>query len=371
MSERQITTLDDILKLMHEKRASDVHLQIGSKPVFRVAGITRYMDDFPVITHEKLKEIIFPKLTKKQVEHFEERHGDIDFALGIPEVGRFRVNLFYQRGTLALVARLVQSEIKNFSQLHLPPAIEKICHEQQGLVIITGVTGCGKSTTLSSIIEYINQREECHILTIEDPIEFLYKNKKAYINQREVGIDVPSFKEALKYAVRQDPDVILIGEMRDDETVQFGLTAAETGHLVFGTLHSSNVSQTFGRILDLFPAGKHPQIRSSMRFNLKSILSQKLIPAVDPEIGRVPAVEMMFSNAGIKKLINDGSFEKMESVIETSKEDGMQTFNQSLYQLAKDGLITEDMALEFSPNPESLKMQFKGIIFKRSGLIGN
>ena len=270
-----------------------------------------------------------------------------------------------------MVARLVQSEIKSFEGLHLPSSIERITHEKQGLILITGITGSGKSTTLATVVEYINKERECHILTIEDPIEYLFKNKKAYINQREIGIDVSSFTKALKYAVRQDPDVMVIGEMRDAETLQFGLSAAETGHLVFGTLHSANASQTFGRILDLFPPDKHDQIRSSMQFNLKAIISQRLVPAIDKDIGLVPSVEVMFCNPGIRKLIKEGQFEKIPSVIETSTEEGMQSFNQSLYNLEKDKLIDQETALKLSPNPEALKMQFKGIFLRKSGLIGN
>jgi twitching motility protein PilT len=370
MSEKNLTNLDELFRLMHEMRSSDLHLQVGSKPVFRISGTTRFMEEFPVLTTEKMKELIFCKLSQPQINHFENLHRDLDFACGVQDVGRFRINLFYQRGTMALVARLVQSEIRSFEDLHLPKSIGKISHERQGLVIIAGVTGSGKSTTLATIIEYINRQRECHVLTIEDPIEFLFKNKKAYINQREVGIDVPTFKDALKYAVRQDPNVMMIGEMRDDETVQFGLSAAETGHLVFGTLHSSNAAQTFGRILDLFPPDKHEQMRSSMSFNLKSIVAQKLLPAVDEKTGRVPAVEVMFNNPGIRKLIREGQFEKIPSVIETSAEEGMQSFNQSILQLEKDKLISQETGLKYSPNAEELKMMFKGIILKKSGLIG-
>ena len=366
-----IKELDDLFRLMSEKNASDLHLQVGSKPVLRISGIPTFLEEYPVLSEEKMKELIYPKLPPSHIEHFEKEHRDLDIACGVSGIGRFRINLFYQRGSIAFVARLVQSEIRDFKQLYLPPSIEKICHEKQGLVIITGITGSGKSTTLASIIENINTQRESHILTIEDPIEYLFKNKKSYINQREVGIDVPTFKDALKYAVRQDPDVIMVGEMRDEETVQFGLSAAETGHLVFGTLHSSSAAQTFGRLLDLFPSEKHDQIRSSMQFNLKAIVSQMLVPAIDEKLSRVPAVEILFSNPSVRKLIMEGTFEKIPNVIETAEEEGMQSFNQSLYKLAKEKLITEETALKHSPNSEALKMQFKGIFLRKSGLIGS
>jgi twitching motility protein PilT len=280
------------------------------------------------------------------------------------------LNVFHQRGSLGLVARHVSAQVKSIQDLHLPEAVSSFCNLKDGLVIVAGATGSGKSTSLAAIIEQINKNRACHILTLEDPIEYLYRNKKAIINQREIGIDVENFHQALRTAVRQDPDIILVGEMRDEETVEFGLTAAETGHLVFGTMHSSNVPQTISRMLDLFSPERQRQIRLGLHFNLRGIMVQRLVPAKDEAIFRVPAVEIMFNNAAAKKLIKEGDDNKLYTVMATSEKDGMQTFNTSLLQLVKKEMITEEKAIAMSPNPEELKMNLQGIFLSRSGLTG-
>ena len=367
MEPTKIESLNQLFHLLIEKQGSDMHLQVGSPPVIRIKGSPTYMTDYEVLIPENLRRMIYERLTDKQIKRFEEI-GDVDLALGIPGLARFRLNIFQQRGSIGLVARLVPAKIKNVSELHLPEAVSKFSGYKDGLVIVAGATGSGKSTTLAAIIEQINQTRPCHILTIEDPIEFLYRNKKSYINQRELGIDVLNFNQALRTAVRQDPDIILIGEMRDADTVEFGLTAAETGHLVFATLHSSNVPQTISRMLDLFPSDKHNLIRLGLHFNLRGIMVQRLVPAIDPEVFRVPAVELMFNNAPAKKLIKEGEDSKLYTVINSSEKEGMQSFNKSLLDLVNRELITEDEALKHSPASEELKMNFQGIFLSKGGL---
>lgn len=367
MEPNKIESLNQLFHALAEKNGSDMHLQVGSPPVFRIRGEPTYMTDFEVLVPDTLRKIIYERLNEKQIKQFEEI-GDVDLALGVPGLARFRLNVFHQRGSFGMVARMVSAKIKNANELHLPDAVQKFSSFKDGLVIVAGATGSGKSTTLAAIIEQINQTRPCHILTIEDPIEYLYRNKKAYINQREIGIDVVNFNQALRTAVRQDPDIILVGEMRDADTVEFGLTAAETGHLVFATLHSSNVPQTLSRMLDLFPPEKHHIIRLGLHFNLRGIMVQRLVPAIDSTVFRVPAVEIMFNNAPVKKMIKEGEDSKLYSVITTSEKEGMQTFNKSLLDLVKKELITEDEALRNSPSPEELKMNFQGIFLSKSGL---
>ncbi|EKD27380.1 MAG: hypothetical protein ACD_79C00739G0019 [uncultured bacterium] len=367
MEPQKIESLNTLFHAMVEREASDMHLQVGSPPVFRIKGKPEYMTDFEVLIPDVIKKLIYEKLKDKHIEQFE-NIGDVDLALGIPGLARFRLNVFHQRGSIGLVARYVAAQAKSITDLNLPPACEKFCEMKDGLVIVAGATGSGKSTTLAAIIEQINKTRACHILTLEDPIEYLYRNKKSYINQREIGLDVKNFKQALRTAVRQDPDIILVGEMRDQETVEFGLTAAETGHLVFATMHSSNVPQTISRMLDLFPSEKNKQIRLGLHFNLRGILVQKLIPAIDDKVFRVPAVELMFNNAPAKKFIKDGEDSKLYIVINSSEKEGMQTFNKSLLDSVHKELITEEMAISHSPNPEELKMNMQGIFLSKSGL---
>lgn len=365
----KIESLNQLFQAMVEKAASDMHLQVGSPPVFRIQGNPTYMIEFEVLMPELLNKIIKERLNQEQLTYFAAQ-GDLDFAIGVPGLARFRVNLFKQRGSLGMVARMVPAQIKNIEQLHLPTSISKFCEMKDGLVIFAGATGSGKSTSLAAIIEQINQTRPVHILTIEDPIEQLYRNKKAYINQREVGIDVKDFHAAIRTAVRQDPDIILIGEMRDADTVEFGLSAAETGHLVFATLHSSSVPQTIGRLLDLFPPEKHHQIRMGLHFNLRGIVCQRLVPAIDPEVFRVPSCEIYFNNPAGRKLIKEGEDTKLATIISGSEHEGMQNFNQSLLKLVNQGLVSEQNALKMSPNPEELKMNLQGIFLSKGGLVG-
>ncbi|RMG13912.1 MAG: PilT/PilU family type 4a pilus ATPase [Planctomycetota bacterium] len=345
---------------MNKYGASDLHLKVGNPPILRVQGRIRYFDA-DSLDNETIKDMLFEVLDEEQKESFA-RKQDLDFAYSVPKVGRYRINAFRQRGSVSLAIRRVNHTIPSFEDLHLKvDAMRKIASYRQGLAIVCGVTGSGKSTTLAAMIEYINANRRCHIVTIEDPIEYLYRDKKAFVNQREVGIDVPSFHAALKSVVRQDPDVILIGEMRDQETFETALTAAETGHLVFGTLHSSTVSQTIGRIIDMFPSDRERMLRQSLAFSLVAIVCQKILPSVKEEVGLVPVQEILLTNPTVQKLILEGEDKKIEGIVRGSREEGMQDFNQGLLELLRQGLISEEVALEVSHNAEQLAMNMKGI----------
>jgi twitching motility protein PilT len=302
-------------------------------------------------------------MDEQQKERFL-RTGDADLAYGISGLGRFRVNVLRQRGSVGIVMRHVRGKILNFSDLHLPPAMEKIADLPRGLVLITGTTGSGKSTTLASIIDWINQRKALHIVTLEDPIEFLHTNKKSIITQREISIDTKDFMVALRAAMREDPDVILIGEMRDAETFQAAISAAETGHLVFSTLHTTNAMLTIDRILDMFPSNMHDQVRSQLALQLRATVSQRLIPMADGK-GRVPAVEILFNNPAVASLIRENNLRQIPVAIANGKEEGMQTFNMSLVSLIKQKLIREDEAMYYSDNPDELRMNLQGIFLSK------
>src|SRR5579871_6527482 len=268
-----------------------------------------------------------------------------------------------------MVSRKVERSIPNFEGLHLPPVMERLCHFDQGMVLLAGVTGSGKSTTIASMLDYINHNERVHILTIEDPIEFVYTEDKALINQREVGVDVHDFKIAMKHAVRQDPDIMLVGEMRDRETFETAMHAAETGHLVYGTIHASSAPSTIGRILDLFPQSMHNALRSSMGFNMKAIVAQKLLPTIVDKPKRVPICEIMLFNGVVRKLILEHTDEKLPAAMRIGKAEGMQQFNDSLYHFITKEYVSRAEAFEISPNVEELKMMLKGINVKSSGIL--
>jgi twitching motility protein PilT len=296
--------------------------------------------------------------------------GGADFAhvIGHDEC-RFRVNILKQRGHLGMVARRVNTKVPTFAGLGLPPSIEQLCKFDQGMIILAGVTGSGKSTTIASMLDYLNEREQLHILTIEDPIEFLFQDKKSVVNQREVGIDVIDWHTALKHAVREDPDVMLVGEMRDRETFEAAIHAAETGHLVFGTIHASTSASTLGRILDLFPADMHQAIRQSLAFNLKAVVAQKLLPSIKPGVHRVPTNEIMIINPTIRDLIIKGEDKKIADAIKIGYLEGMVDFTENLRQLVERGDVTKEVALEVAPNPEALKMALKGIKVATPGIL--
>jgi twitching motility protein PilT len=366
--EEAVTPLKDLEKIFvasAKNKASDIHLKANQKPIFRV-NTSLYDVGQRELSADEVKRIIYEIMSEKQIKEFEHNLG-VDFAYSIPGIGRFRVNVFHDRGHLALAARRVNTSIPTFESLNLPQSLKKICEFEQGLVCVAGATGSGKSTTLACILENINQTQRTHIITIEDPIEYLFTDKKSIINQREIGIDVPNFHDALKHVVREDPDIILMGEMRDATSFDAALQAAETGHLVFTTIHASSSSQTISRLLDLFPTDRQALIRQNLAFNLRGILCQKLLPACKEGVRMVPSVEVMFNNPSATKLIMGGDDKKLQDLIRASKEEGMQDFNMSLMDLINNGLVTKKVALQYSPNPEQLKMNLQGIFLSDSG----
>jgi twitching motility protein PilT len=363
-----MSKLIKILTYAVKHGASDVHLTVASPPGVRIDGVIRFIGETP-LTPEDTEGFSDEMMTERQRQIFQDS-GDYDVAYSVPGLGRFRVNIMRQRGSVGIVMRHVKGTILDIATLNLPPAIEKLSQMQRGLALITGTTGSGKSTTLASIIDKINQSRRVHIVTLEDPIEYLHSNKKSIITQREVTIDTRNFHVALRAAMREDPDVILIGEMRDAETFQAAMSAAETGHLVFSTLHTTNAMLTVDRIMDLFPSNQHDQVRSQLSLQLRACVAQRLLPSADGK-GRMPAIEVMFNNPGIASLIRENNIKQIPNAIAGGKEDGMQTFNMSLVDLIKRRLITEDDAMLASDNPEELKMNLQGIYLSqgRGGIL--
>src|SRR5215510_14912838 len=355
-----------LFRMVMKHEASDLHLKVGQPPMMRLRGDIRRVDMRP-LTQEDMERLLLPLLTPRQRRILDEEGGvDYCHVVGKDEC-RFRVSLFKQRGKLSLVSRRVNNFIPSFKDLGLPDTIEKLCHYSEGMVILAGVTGSGKSTTIASMLDYVNDREPLHILTVEDPIEFTFTDKKAYINQREIGLDVIDWHKALKDAVRQDPDIILVGELRDVETFEAAVHAAETGHLVFGTIHAASAATTINRILDLFPPNKHAAIRQALANNLKSVVAQKLIKGLKK--GRVPTNEIMIVNPIVKKLISEGEDAKIVDAIRICYNEGMVDFTENLRQLVERGDIDRATALEVAPSPEQLKMALKGIKVAASGIL--
>jgi twitching motility protein PilT len=350
----------NLFKMMEGKEVSDIHLQVGSVPMFRIKRNIEQVEGMPVLTPKDMEEVLKQVLTEKDIKRLES-DGNVDLSLGVPGTGRFRINVFKQRGSTSFAARRINTVIPDFETLHLPSAVRRVADYTNGLVLITGATGTGKSTTIAVIINYINQKRKCHILCIEDPIEYLYKNDKALISQREVGIDVPNFKDALRSTVREDPDVILIGEIRDMETAEFGLRAAETGQLVLATLHSTDATQAIGRLLGFYPEERHHQIRKILSRHLKAVISQMLLPSCKEGLTFVPAIEIMFVNDIISRLIVEGDDAKIVKNISAGKMDGMQDFETSLVDLIQNKMIDQKIALRYADNPDSLEMKLRGI----------
>jgi len=348
--------------------ASDLHLKSGQPPMMRLRGDIVKVNS-PPLSAEEMERLLLP-IMKPAARKILDEEGGTDFSYVVYEgekENRFRVSLFKQRGKLSLVARRVNTSIPSFAGLGLPPSIESLCNFPEGLVILAGVTGSGKSTTIASMLDYIAEREPLHILTIEDPIEFTFTDKKAYFNQREIGLDVIGWHKGLKDAVRQDPDVILIGELRDVETFEAAVHAAETGHLVFGTIHASTASSTINRILDLFPPNKHGAIRKALANNLKAVVAQKLLKGLKKP--RTPTNEIMIVNPTIRKLISDGEDLKLQDAIKMFYNEGMVDFTENLRLLVERGDTDKQTALEFAPDPEKLKMAFKGIKVSAPGIL--
>jgi twitching motility protein PilT len=355
-----------LFRMVMKLQASDLHLKVGQPPMMRLRGDIR-RTEMRALTQEDMERLLYPLLNPRQRKILDEEGGvDFSYVVGADEC-RFRVSLFKQRGRLSLVSRRVNNAIPSFDKLGLPPIIESLCKFNEGLVILAGVTGSGKSTTIASMLDYINAREPLHILTIEDPIEFVFTDRMAYINQREIGLDSRDWHKALKDAVRQDPDVILIGELRDIETFEAAVHAAETGHLVFGTIHASSAATTINRILDLFPPDKHTAIRQALANNLKAVVAQKLIKGLKSP--RVPTNEVMIVNAIIRKLIAEEEDGKIPDAIRIGIQEGMMDFNDNLKGLVDRGEIDKPTALEFSPNPDQLKMILKGIKVATPGIL--
>ncbi len=352
-----------VLQRAVQQDASDIHLKVGSPPYLRVDG-QLFPQDSEALVPEMMDEILAVLLSDTQHKYFLKR-GEIDLSYTEKGVGRFRVNVYRQRGNISVVLRRIKAKILSFDQLNLPEATLKFAEFMRGLVIITGTTGSGKSTTLAAIIDHINDHRQCHVVSIEDPIEYIHNDRKAVVSQREVTIDTESFGAALKSVMRQDPDVILIGEMRDLETFRAAISAAETGHLVFSTLHTTNVMQTIDRIIDLYPSNEQDQIRAQLSINLRAIMCMRLMARADGT-GRVPACEIMFMTPGARKLIKDNRVNQLPTAIQQSREDGSQSFNDSLYQLIKNRFITVDDGMLASDNPEELNMMIQGIRLSQS-----
>ncbi|MBI4612950.1 MAG: PilT/PilU family type 4a pilus ATPase [Planctomycetes bacterium] len=364
-------THDEYLAAMIEARASDLILKSGSFPAVRVDGEIRFLEER--VLDEAWCESVFGAVVKKDGDRrrFEEEN-EIDIAVDRPDVGRFRANVFRQSGQLGLVFRHIQTKVPGFGELHLPvQAMTKLAGLKRGLVLVTGIAGSGKSTTLASLVEHINQHRRCHVVTIEDPIEFLFKDKKSILNQREIGLDTHDFATALKHVVRQSPDVILIGEMRDKETMEAAVNAAETGHLVFSTLHTVNAIQTVERIINYFPPHQHALIRLQLSMVLEGVVSQRLLVKKDGR-GRVPAIELLMATPTIREILYEGRTRDVYSALKEGAYYGTQTFNQSLKQLFEDDLVTLEDALAAADNPDELKLEIRGITKgTQSGMYGS
>ncbi|NLE30151.1 MAG: PilT/PilU family type 4a pilus ATPase [Phycisphaerae bacterium] len=357
-----------LFKALIKLGGSDLHLKAGAKPRIRLQGSLKALAMDP-LTDEQILEMMFAIMSPAHKEHFKV-NGASDFAYDLHGQDRFRINVFRQRGVTSVAARRVTRTIPTPEQLHLPPHMLKIADARQGLILLSGITGSGKSTTIAAMIEYINMGRACHIVTLEDPIEYLFEDRKSFINQREIGIDVNNFHDGIKYLMREDPDVVLIGEMRDKETFSAALQAAETGHLVFGTVHASTTAQTISRLLDMFPAEERALIRQSLVFNLRAIVTQKLLPSILEGVSRVPAVEILLTNPMVKKLIEDSRETEITSILRSSYRDGMQDFTESLRQLVDKEWIEVEVAYEVAPNPEELKMRLRGISTGGGGILG-
>jgi twitching motility protein PilT len=344
--------MNDLLILMMEKKASDLHITVGAPPTLRIDG-QMIPTNYEKLTPDVCQRLVYSLLTDAQKEKYEAT-SELDLSFGIKGVGRVRMNVFRQRGAVAAALRSIPQKIMTFDELNLPPVVYEMMKIPKGLVLVTGPTGSGKSTTLASMIDFLNERRRGHIITIEDPIEYVHQHKNCVVNQRELGSDTMSFTAALKYVLRQDPDIILIGEMRDFETISAALTIAETGHLVFGTLHTTDAVSSINRIVDVFPPHQQSQIRSQLSFTLQAVFSQALLPLASGS-GRVLASEIMVVTSAIKNLIRDMKTEQIYLSIQTGVKFGMQTMNQSLYDLYMKKKITYNQGVDASTDPEELK----------------
>ena len=358
---------DAILTNALNQGASDVHLKVGAPPIIRLNGALIPLQGFDPLTPDDLAKVAFGIMNDIQAGVFRARH-QVDLGYSIPGVGRFRVNAFLQRGTVGIVFRIIPLNIKSFKELNLPPVVKKLSEEMRGLVLVTGITGSGKSTTLASMVDHINRTRSCHIMSIEDPIEYAHKDQKSIINQREIGVDALNFAESLKAALRQDPDVILVGEMRDLETIDIALTAAETGHLVLSTLHTVDATETINRIVSVFPPFQQKQIRIQLAGILRGIISQRLIPTKNGK-DRVPAIEVMVSNSRIRSCIldKDKTKEIVDAIFKGQHTYQMQTFDQSIMALLGQKLISYEEAIRQSSSPDDFALKVKGGVSSSTG----
>jgi twitching motility protein PilT len=353
--------VNDLLKIAVDSGASDLHLKVGGFPMMRVRGALMPAIEDKRLDHEDVVAMSAAVMSTAQRQKFKESQ-EVDLAYSVPGLGRFRCNIFQQRGTVGLVLRVIPMQIRTIDELGLPPVMKRIALEERGLVLVTGTTGSGKSTTLAAMIDHINRERSAHVMTVEDPIEFLHRDHKSMINQREVSVDTRSFAQALRSALRQDPDVILVGEMRDFETIETGLLAAETGHLVFSTLHTLDATETINRIIAVFPPHQQKQVRLQLASVLRAVISQRLIPKADSK-GRAPAVEVMISTA----FIRDGIVDKDKThlihgaIAAGTSQYGMQTFDQSIFGLLQQGLVSYEEALRWASNVDEFKLKVQGI----------
>jgi len=348
-------TMKQLLEEMVHRGATDLHISAGSPPLFRIDGVL-VPSNYDVLTKEEAQQLVYSVMTDEQKKKLEEEW-EVDFSFGITGLSRFRANAYKQRGSISIAIRTIPYKIRSFEELGLPPVVEEFASRTKGLVLVTGPTGHGKSTTLASIIEKINNERRCHILTIEDPIEYLFANKKAFITQRQVESDTKSFARALKYALRQDPDVVMIGEMRDLETIEAALTISETGHLTLATLHTNSAVEAINRIIDVFPPHQQQQVRTQLSFVLLGIITQALLPKIGG--GRVLACEVLVATPAVRAMIRDNKVHQIYSLMQAGQKYGMQTMNQSLYKLYMQRKITLETALSFSRDPEELERMIR------------
>lgn len=348
-----------LLREMKTRTASDLYLKVGLVPNYRIDGTLIPLDDEPSVTDEDMKGVVERLLNDFQSRHFTERP-DLDIGYSLPDGTRFRINLFRQQGHIGIVARHVRDEDLSFEGLNLPPVIQEFAELPRGLVLLTGATGSGKSTTLAAMIQHINHTFHKHIMTVEDPIEFMYVDDLCVINQREIGFDTHNFSDALRHVVRQSPDVILIGEMRDNDTMMTAISAAETGHLVLSTLHTSDVSHTLDRIINYFPDHLKPQVRQELALSLQGIVCMRLLPRMDKR-GRIPAFEILRATPSVRKALQEGQIGKLKELMQTGREWGMCTFNQHMVELFQKKKVSYDVALAASSSPEEFKLNAQGM----------
>ena len=351
-----MVTVEELLRTAKEAGASDVHITVGIPPKMRVNGKLIAMN-YPRMAPADTLQAVLEIMNETQREKFEER-GEYDMSFSIPELGRFRVNAFKQRGTVALALRLVGTRVPDVKELGIPESVVDLYTRKRGLILVTGPTGSGKSTTLAALIDTINKNREAHVITLEDPIEYLHRHDKSMVNQREIGLDTESYANALRAALREDPDVILVGEMRDFETISVAITAAETGHLVLSTLHTLGAASTVDRIIDVFPPHQQQQIRVQFANVLEAVISQQLIPRADGQ-GRVAAFEVLHANYAVRNMIRESKSHQLISVMQTNRKQGMITMDEAILQLYSDGVIGKEMAIQFASEPDTMSMKLQ------------